>query len=335
MSDHSKIEWTDASWNPIRARYTPEGGPARKGWGCVKVSPGCANCYAERVNMRLGNGRLYASHSQPEPAYQYYLDEKALRLPLTWRWRRPRRVFVCSMTDLFGEWVTDHEITRVFNVMRRAPQHTFQVLTKRSARMLAWFRSMRYPADRPMAWEGAPWPLPNVWLGVSVEDQLRAEERIPDLLLTPAAVRWVSAEPLLGPVNLWPWFEPELMAFGEATGKAAVMSQALHWVVAGGESGPGARAMHPDWAKLLRNQCADAGVPFFFKQWGAWAPNCLCGKAASCLYVQRPEPGKLGLMFRCGKKAAGRILDGRTWDEYPDDGTAKRRDAASTLGVPA
>jgi protein gp37 len=213
-----------------------------------------------------------------------------LTLPL--RWKRPRRIFVNSMSDLFHESIPDEWIERVFEVMRRAKHHTFQVLTKRSARMREWCNG----ADPDIAW-----PLPNVWLGVSAEDQQRADERIPDLLATPAAVRFVSCEPLLGAIDLTNLpaerIDPEqcgaeqccgghmrLNALDNSTrwceaGAASrcssepVSAPSLDWVIVGGESGSHARPMHPRWARDLRDQCKAAGVPFYFKQWGSWLPG--------------------------------------------------------------
>lgn len=295
MSDKTGIEWTDATWNPVR--------------GCTKVSPGCKNCYAERLH----NQRQLA-YSQGKKVPRLYAEpfEKVQllpeRLPAPLHWRKPRRIFVNSMSDLFHEDVPDDFIDRVFAVMALCPQHTFQILTKRAQRMRAYMdRLARSPGCADQVSDAArqmghavsfAWPFPNVWLGVSVEDQPRADERVPELLATPAAVRFISAEPLLGPVNLSaalftqpPEGEPDesAEAGGLWNGPRALGEKGVSWVIVGGESGPGARPMHPEWARGLRDQCAAAGVPFFFKQWG----------------------GK-------NKKAAGRILDGRTWDQMPE-----------------
>lgn len=199
MSDKSSIEWTrsddgtpGATWNPLRAE-NPDGNHV--GWHCEHVSEGCRNCYAEQRNkgfFNLGTRLPYARQSRDKVVV--YVDEKTLKQPL--RWRDPRRVFVCSMTDLFGEWHTDEMVNQVFNVMYGANQHTFQILTKRPERMYDYISSSTFLTNAPFA---------NVWLGVSVEDQKTADERIPWLLKTPAAVRWVSAEPLLAPVDLSKW----------------------------------------------------------------------------------------------------------------------------------
>lgn len=299
MSDGTGIEWSNATWNPVT--------------GCTKVSPGCDHCYAETLAERF---RGTPGHHY-ERGFDLTLRPERLDQPL--RWRRPRRIFVNSMSDLFHDDIPDEYIARVFAVMARARQHTFQVLTKRHGRMrslldadglrLLWATR---DEDTAEALTATLWPLPNVWLGVSVEDQRWADIRIPALLDTSAAVRWISAEPLLGPIQLRPeWIVPELMAFG---GNGAVLFPRLAWVVVGGESGSGARPMRPDWARSLRDQCHAAGTAFFFKQWGEFAP------------ARNDEAWQVGTEFwpvwRYGKKRAGRELDGRTWDEYPQAVTA-------------
>lgn len=297
----SKIEWTDTTWNVVT--------------GCTKVSPGCDNCYAERFTERFhGKGSFT----------EVKLHHDRLDAPL--RWRKPRRVFVNSMSDLFHSEVLDEVIARVWAVMAATPQHTYQVLTKRHGRMRSLLNSPAFRAEVEgrYGWivdtdgmdlvPGPSWPLRNAWLGVSVEDQQRAELRIPALLETPAVVRFLSCEPLLGPVDLsqWltyrcprclrrsPWTDGLSIAAGDHTdefwcqtcGDEANLESCdppdLSWVICGGESGQGARPMHPDWARSLRDQCVTAGVPFFFKQWGGQTP-----------------------------KAGGRDLDGREWSEFP------------------
>ena len=235
MGDKTGINWTDATWNPVT--------------GCTKLSAGCAHCYAEPMAKRL------QAMGQPNYAngFKVTLQPHMLELPL--RWTRPRRIFVNSMSDLFHEDVPDKYIDRVLDVARRAHWHTFQVLTKRTRRLI------RYECDR------ANWPK-NLWLGVTVEDA-SCWGRIEALRQTTAAVRFLSIEPLLGPL-------PELYL------------RDIGWVIVGGESGPNARPMDPAWVRAIRDECVRDGVPFFFKQWGG---------------VQ--------------KKAAGRELDGRTWDEMP------------------
>lgn len=234
MSTMSRIEWTDATWNPVT--------------GCTKISPGCKFCYAEVMARRL--------HAMGQPRYRdgfaLTLQPDALDVPL--RWRRPKVIFVNSMSDLFHRDVPDDYIVSVFDVMRRAEQHTFQVLTKRAERLEAL-------APR-LAWS------PNVWMGVSVEDRARAT-RIAHLQQVPAAVRFLSVEPLLEAI-------PDLPL------------QGIHWVIVGGESGRSPRPVEEAWALDIRDQCRRAGVKFFFKQWGG-----------------------------TNKKATGRLLDGRTYDERP------------------
>lgn len=276
MND-TAIEWTDTTWNPTT--------------GCDRVTPGCDHCYAMTLAKRLkGMGSAkYQRDGDPRtsgPGFGITEHPDVLDAPL--RWRKPRKVFVNSMSDLFHDGVSDEFIARVFTSMALAPQHTYQVLTKRHGRMRSLLSKpefeesvrlkVRHYDESDVHWrEVANWPLPNVWLGVSVEDQKRADLRIPALLKTPAAVRFLSCEPLLGPVDL-----EHVDAFGFER------STAVDWVIAGGESGKGARPMDPDWVRQLRAQCQEAGAAFLFKQWGGATP-----------------------------KANGRELDGRTWDEYP------------------
>lgn len=273
------IQWTSETWNPLRAIT----GAGKGGWHCERVSPGCQNCYAERQNMSAwaagGTGLPYNRKSREQVSI--FLDAAALAKPL--RWKKPRRVFVCSMTDLFGEWVTDEMLNRVFAVMAWTPHITYQVLTKRPERMREYIQTGIGVESR--------WPLPNVWLGVSAEDQERADERIPVLLETPAAVRFVSAEPLLGEVTLtrdllWratPCRDgcgcerPEDADVNDcACGGECCVGEAfiyrppdLHWVIAGGESGPGARPCNVEWIRDVVAQCREAGVACFVKQLGA------------------------------------------------------------------
>src|SRR6266852_4678221 len=219
MSDKTAIEWTDATWNPIRARNLKTG---KVGWYCEHATTGCEFCYAEGFNLRLGTGLPFKPGHRKD--IEIFLDEKMLLSPL--RWKKPRMIFVCSMTDLFADFVRDEWIDRMFAVMALCPQHRFQVLTKRAKRMRDWVTKERsrtapvecvaglyveYPSvaarwpfdvDRALGIGMRGWPLPNVWLGVSAEDQERADERIPELLATPAAVRFVSLEPLLGRIDL-------------------------------------------------------------------------------------------------------------------------------------
>lgn len=259
MADDSKIEWTDATWNPVT--------------GCEKVSPGCDHCYAETFAERWRDipGHYF------ENGFSVQLRPGKLEQPL--RWQRPRRVFVNSMSDLFHKDVPDEYIACAFVIMAATPRHTYQLLTKRHARMKALLSSDEFQAkcffaaaSRGLDLEGAPWPLPNVWLGVSAEDQHWANLRVPALLHTPAAVRFVSAEPLLGPLGLRPgeWLPPlgggpraNLSRPWEAPGPA------LDWVIIGGESGPGARPMGTGWAQWLALQVKGTGTPVFVKQLGS------------------------------------------------------------------
>lgn len=255
MSAKSSIEWTDATWNPVR--------------GCVKVSPGCANCYAETFAERF---RGVASHPY-EQGFDLRLVPEKLGEPQ--RWKSAKRVFVNSMSDLFLEGVPDDYIAEVWRTIATIRRHTYQVLTKRAARMQAL-------VPRLVATFGV---LPNVWLGVSIENQHFADERIPLLLQTPAAVRFISAEPLLGPVNVEPWLGyrcrrcKSLQTSCECTfGSDAAADRAnfrgLDWVIVGGESGPGARMFNVAWARSIIQQCKSAGVACFVKQLGAYVLAC-------------------------------------------------------------
>lgn len=308
MSDRSSIEWTDATWNPVT--------------GCTKVSPGCDHCYAETFAERWRGTKGHHF----ENGFDVQLRPERLDQPL--KWRKPRRIFVNSMSDLFHDQVSDDYIARVFAVMAQASQHTFQILTKRHARMRSLLRKWAPITGTPPWVHTGPWPLPNVWLGVSVENQQWADIRIPALLDTPAAVRWISAEPLLGPVVLHDhWIGADPYRHDEPR---------LDWVVTGGESGPGARPAHPDWFRSLRDQCQAAGIPYYFKQRGAYTWQAGSGWREPDLWVHDltgqalPEhelpaapTGSWKGVWRVGKKRAGRELDGRTWDEYPTPRTAE------------
>jgi protein gp37 len=251
MGEKTGISWTDSTWNPVR--------------GCSKVSAGCRNCYAETFAERW---RGVPGHAF-EQGFDLRLVPEALQLPL--RWTKPRRIFVNSMSDLFHEDVPESFIREVFWTMSRVPRHTFQVLTKRPARMRSILAGWK--RDGLTLREGWGAVLQNVWLGVSVEDQRAANERIPELLATPAAVRFLSCEPLLGPVNL---AEVGPLPDGDFLGRA-LFNHGLHggegaglgWVIIGGESGPGARPCDVAWARHLVSQCQTAGVPVWMKQLGA------------------------------------------------------------------
>lgn len=359
MADGTAIEWSDATWNIIT--------------GCSVVSPGCTNCYA----MKLAGTRL-----KHEPSRRgLTIDTKAgpvwngaVRFNAEWldqppRWRRPRRIFVCAHGDLFADGVREEWIDQVFAVMALAPQHTFQVLTKRPARMRAyvsdpdvgrrvWKLAATIATGRDLPHSGLPWPLLNLWLGVSCEDQRRADERIPDLLATPAAIRFVSAEPLLGPIDfrstlggtLWIGGQRGCAGTHQHSGRAGeVIHGVLHhtdprrlhhhhdercgrgldWIIVGGESGKGARPMHPDWVRQVRDQCAAAGTAFFFKQWGEWLPaagwypdhhTSLVLRAWENGVWREVRGGDSDYLARIGKKAAGRLLDGAEHSAFPAGG---------------
>jgi protein gp37 len=329
----TKIEWTDEVWNPVT--------------GCSKVSRGCAHCYAERLFPRVyGRDRVPVNsgagitNRDPDPANNEHFRTRRFsdvrchpeRLEQPLHWRKPRRIFVNSMSDLFHESVPDEFIYRVFYVMTLAKQHTYQVLTKRPERMLKIACELISSAEMLSGKLKRSLPM-NIWLGVSCEDQATADERIPLLLQTPAAVRFVSLEPMLGQVNasryLREFRKPGSDSSWFTAVPGSVEQRLLDWIIVGGESGPKARPMHPDWARSVRDQCMAAGVPYFFKQWGEWLPDDQCGDEP--FYIKPGHPGapkwaidrpvchlSPGLhAFKVGKKRAGRLLDGREWDEFP------------------
>lgn len=352
----SKIEWTDRSdWGAIR--------------GCTRESEGCRNCYAEQIAGRFsGPGQPFHGFAERTSKGARWTGKVELiedRLTLPMRWKKPARVFVNSAFDLFHESIPDEWIDRVFAVMALAPKHTFQCLSKRSTRMRAYMTAFKTPAriassglraaiinfeaQRPLIFN-ATWPLPNVHLGVSCEDQQRANERIPDLLATPAAVRFVSAEPLLSAIDFTmipkpleytpaPGPTPAPVVIdalrgteGMPSGRGGVTKmRRLNQIIVGGESGPNARPMHPDWARSIRDQCAAARVPFFFKQWGEWghhklrAGGDLGGDLRSgrvrhlCRDRENDGHFRKGDCYveRVGKHRAGRIIDGREHSEFP------------------
>lgn len=305
----TKIEWTDRTWNPLR--------------GCARVSEGCRNCYAMKMAHRQSapgkayHGLTMVGADGPQWNGKVRTAPELLTLPL--RWKKPRRIFVNSMSDLFHEDVPDSFIEEVWAVMLAARHHTFQILTKRPERMYKFLTSQDFERVGKLVVQHSAKAAhlavllhevgcPNstnghIWLGVSVENRA-ALHRIDILRKTSAAVRFLSIEPLL-----------EDLGTIDLTG--------IHWVIVGGESGPGARPMHPDWVRSIRDQCQASGVPFFFKQWGAWAPVSEAYVAGhyhifeeSSEYRGQPAVDRI-VMRRVGKKAAGRLLDGRTWDEFP------------------
>ncbi len=312
----TKIEWTDVTWNPVT--------------GCTKVSAGCKHCYA-KVLHDMRHAALKRGKKMPAqyavPFETVLLHPGRLDMPL--RWRRPRRIFVNSVSDLFHEDVPFDFIDDVFETMLACHLigrgHTFQILTKRPERMKAYFDA-RNPSELM--------PPPNVWLGVSVEDQASADLRIPLLLGCPGVVRWLSVEPLLGALVT----------------EVEVSHCAVDWVVVGGESGKGSRPMNPEWVRLIRDQCAMSGVPFFFKQGGDWAPRYELADISEFSNLAELEmsnkfwarkiknteqftfPVNRERMYRVGKKAAGRLLGGRLWDEYPEVVTTLTADCADQRG---
>ena len=330
MADRSAIEWTDATWTPIRAR-TRSG---KIGWHCEHVSEACRNCYAEGINRRLGTGLTFKPGHLARGDISLFLDEAMLNWPL--RWRKPRMVFVCSMTDLFADFVRDKWIDRIFAVMALCPQHTFQVLTKRPKRMREYLTQIDREPQRETVWRMAsamplhPWPpfkeirfpLANVWLGVSVEDQATADARIPNLLATPAAVRFISYEPALGPVDFSRWLPiaPRGQGWEQVKCEAAYGEKRprIDWIIAGGESGPNARPANPNWFRAVRDQCHAAGVAFRLKQWGEWMPRRDAHEAGIIPADVRFPWGRCQPdMARVGKKRAGRLLDGKEHNGFP------------------
>lgn len=288
MSDGTGIEWTEATWNPTT--------------GCDRVSAGCDNCYALTLSRRLramGNPK-YQNDGDPKTSGPgFALTPHMDQLSLPHRWKSPRVIFVNSMSDLFHPEVKTEFIEDVFQVMVDTPRHTYQLLTKRSKRLAELAKQL-------------PWP-DNVWMGVSVEND-RYCFRVGHLQSVPAAVQFVSAEPLLGPLD-------------------SIDLDSIDWLIAGGESGHHARPMHPRWVLELRDKCVGAEVPFFFKQWGAWKPSDDLGAVSVAVDgVVLPDdhvaadllaavPGSPVSMRRVGKKSAGRVLEGETWDQMPRSAT--------------
>lgn len=343
MAETTTIEWTrnddgtpGRTWNPVT--------------GCTKVSPGCDNCYAETIAER------FRGHAAFPKGFDVQIRTTKVNDPLTWR--KPTRVFVNSMSDLFHVEVDQHWIADIFAVMAAARSHTFQLLTKRHGRMRSllndppWVDEVRtraigkgLPADQ---WQ---WPLPNLWLGVSVENQQWADIRIPALIDTPATVRFLSCEPLLGPVDLFAgdhstherdWDgSDDYICLDCSTDERQVpwrvidrSNLGIDWLITGGESGRKARPAHPDWFRSLRDQCQEGGIAYFHKQNGEWTPEtpdrgpdpkrdiALLNDGTAYQPGHLPpraewEDKEMVPMYRVGKKAAGRELDGRTHDAFP------------------
>lgn len=395
--DGTDIEWTNATWNMIRARrrQVTDNGAVRErvGWHCEHASPGCRRCYAEGINRRLGTGLDFkpvhlvrpAAGQTPGESLSIWMDRTILMQPV--RWRDPRRIFPCAMTDLFGAFVPEAMIDAVFAVMLATPRHTYQVLTKRAQRMRLYVndpgrlqrimaagerlvdelqgdgnhrvaRAMgeaTRKAERPLARttssspdEHRLWPLPNVWLGVSAEDQRRADERVYELVRTRAVQHWVSVEPMLGAVDFTRIRTPVGLVDALRPGRPAGLPAGegftpLSWVVPGGESGSGCRPSHPDWFRQLHAACVDAGTAFFFKQHGGWVEDDTEGPVRDVFQHdalrhprRRPRRGFISLsghfvrtirdampgapyrpILNVGKRKAGAHLDGSIRQAYP------------------
>jgi len=335
MSETTKIEWCDSTFNPWE--------------GCQKVGPGCDHCYAETRNARFGGG---VAVNWGPGAPRRRTSEANWRKPLAWNAAhaeffaehgRRQRVFCASLADVFDNEVPEEWRIDLFDLIRRTPNLDWLLLTKRigNARPMIATAAAAVEHDDSFV---CPWttkaPWPNVWIGATITSQTEAERDIPKLLAVPAAKRFLSMEPLLGPVNLTDVPMPESghghhefspIITGSALKRAQWHKPSIDWVIVGGESGPNARPMHPDWARSLRDQCQAAGVPFLFKQWGEWVdadhgPNddaAYEGKSDCWAHIEGGHhSGEMGVdffntypMYRVGKKAAGRLLDGREWNE--------------------
>lgn len=312
MAENSKIEWTDHTFNP---------------WvGCTKISPACDHCYAESWAKRSGSVVWGGDRRRTTDANWNKVrrwDREAFGKGI-----RPR-VFCASLADVFDNEVPTEWRSDLFDMIERTPSLDWLLLTKRIG------NALRLTADaRTHDWLAGQ---RNVWIGATVCNQSEADRDIPKLLEVPARVRFLSVEPMLGPIDLTRvcitnnttlgryadclrghlWDESAYTGGGAPMRNDPPDTSRIDWVIAGGESGPKARPMHPSWVRSLRDQCAAAGVPFLFKQWGEWAPNCLCDRSCAHPETKRPEPGKPGVMFRCGKTNAGRLLDEQLHDGYP------------------
>ena len=332
----TKIEWADRVWNPIT--------------GCTKCSPACDNCYAERMSKRLAGRCGYP----PLDPFAVTLHPDKTIEPLGWK--KPARIFDGSMTDLFHPGVPFEWVDKMLVTIGLTGRHTHMWLTKRPERMAeyfaqrdadGWMEHLEMLADVSLGEEAGcsignafhghlfpqhnvGWPMRNLWLGTTIWDQESADRAVPILLSTPAGKRFVSIEPMLGPVVLR---QPSVGGgITSALAPDSTVLPRLDWVICGGETGPGARPMHPDWPRSLRDQCQAAGVPFFFKQWGEWGTlegSGAGGNTPVCYWdetIVGTQPGwQSGIssggqahMVRLGKSKAGRVLDGRTWEEVPN-----------------
>jgi protein gp37 len=291
----TKIEWCDETWNPVT--------------GCSPISEACEHCYAKRMANRL-RGRGYPVDEPFRPTFHPHRLQEPLH------WKKPKWIFVSSMGDIFHSEVRVAWIDEVLKVIIDCPQHTFILLTKRPQNIEE--KLYREASGRVL---GDGDYLGNVWIGVTAENQARANERIPILQKISAEVRFVSVEPMLGPVDIRPYLPHKQMLSSRVQSIHAAAPKnrrGIDWVIAGGETGPGARPMHPDWARSLRDQCLDAHVPFFFKSWGEWVRRhdflaSLPGMKDRPWFSFDPDTS----VCRVGKKASGRLIDGRKWDEVP------------------
>lgn len=305
----TKIEWAGETWNPVT--------------GCTKISPGCKHCYAERMARRqvaMGFARHERGSENNDTwiAYSNAIDSDTgkwsneitcrydkLSEPL--HWRKPRMIFVCSMSDLFHKDIPDDFIFDVLATVTKCPQHTFMILTKRPKRLAWLWRHAKIDA------------YPNLWLGVSVENQQTADERIPQLLATPAALHYLSLEPLLEEVDIKHYLHGCPEAYGNPDDPSWQQTMpSLSWVIAGAETDHGARPMHADQPRRIRDDCLDADIRFFFKGWGEWAhssqisPHCTWDRVKKFIW---PDGS---FSVRIGRNNTGHLLDGREWREYPE-----------------
>lgn len=350
MAQPTTIEWCrdprtgdrGFSWNVCR--------------GCSRVSPGCQNCYAERIAARFsrrgGPFQFFADQDQPESKWTGRVEIIKSKLDEPLKRRKPTLYFCNSMSDLFHEKLSDDDIDNVFAVMALCPQHLFLILTKRAERMAAYISDVIAACGtetrRPSVWSKS-WPLPNVWLGVTVEDNAH-RDRLDWLMQTPAALRFVSLEPILSDIELrngddgQDWLTHTCCRYGrgqrddgsDACNGPGCTGTRLDWVICGGESGPGARPMHPDWARRLRDDCQAADIPYFFKSWGEWVPksqgfHATYGRrwgvieaggqfteTGTCWNGHDDDGSGEAIMIRVGRKITGRLLDGHEYSEMPE-----------------
>jgi len=316
----NKIEWTDETWNPI--------------FGCDKISPGCDNCYALAMAYRLmhmphgsdyqfvlgdnGESDPEKFHNLPEWNGKTHFAKSQLEKPL--HWKKPRMIFVVSMGDLFHESVSFEHINDIFNVMCNTPKHTYQILTKRPERILEFFKwygslikergfdSVPSESDNPLHYYS---PLKNVYIGATAENQKQLNKRIPILLEIPAAVRFVSIEPMLTFIDLMPAISYKFKGWKQGIENLPK----IDWIICGGESGRKARPMHPEWVRNLRDQCSKFKINFFFKQWGEWMHIDEFYKCYPDYII--PKERMLSVFIRVKKKIAGRLLDGKEHNEMP------------------